>query len=137
MPRESTRRSTKFEVLDGGTSYELHEQGATAWVALSGVLDRDRLQGLIGRVRPLLRSRGRRIVLDGRRLRHIDYRAVPALIAWSDGLRAFNHELLLYGWNDYLRTILSVGDGGQRVSPCPVRLSPGFHVEAAGPELVP
>jgi ABC-type transporter Mla MlaB component len=137
MPRESTRRSTRFEVLDGGTCWELEEQGATAWVALSGVLDRDQLQRLIARVRPLLRSRGRRIVLDGRRLRHVDYRAVPALIAWNDGLRAFNHQLLLYGWNGYLRTILAVGDAGQRFGPVAVRLTSWPRGETAGPELVP
>ena len=137
MPRESTRRSTAFEVLDGGTSWELHEQGATAWVALSGVLDRDQLQRLIGRVRPLLRSRGRRVVLDARRLLHLDYRAVPALIAWNDALRAYSHELLLYGWNDYLRTILAVGDGGQRFHPGSAHASAGWRGETAGPRLVP
>ena len=134
-PRETARRHVAFEVLDGGLDFEIRERGATVWVALSGVLDAARLAQLTRRVSPLLHHRGRRVVLDARRLQHLDYRCVPALLAWSDGLRAFDHQLLLYGWNAYLRAILLVEDWGGRLSPGPVRLPAGHVNAAAGPEL--
>lgn len=130
-PRESIRRHVAFEVLDGGVDFEIRERGATVWITLSGVLDAERLAPLMRRVVPLLHRRGRRVVLDGRRLMHLDYRCVPQLLAWSDGLRAFDHQLLLYGWNAYLRAILRVEDWGGRLSPGPVSL-PAGHANVAG-----
>ncbi len=134
-PGEATRRSVRFEVLDGGLDFEIRERDETVWVALSGVFDAARLAELKRRVSPVLRARGRRLVLDGRRLLHLDYRCVPALLAWHDSLRSFNHQLLLYGWNAYLRAILAVGDQAQRVSPGPLRLPAGHANAAVGPEL--
>jgi anti-anti-sigma regulatory factor len=114
---------------------EIRERGATVWVALSGVLDAARLALLTRRITPLLQRRGRRIVLDGRRLVHLDYRCVPRLLAWSQGLCAFDHQLLLYGWNAYLRAILCVEDWDGQLSPGPVRLPAGHVNSAVGPEL--
>ncbi len=129
-PREATRRSARFEVLDGGLDFEIREQGETVWVALSGVFDAGRFRELRRRIAPVLRLRGRRLVLDGRRLLHLDYRCVPDLLAWHDSLRSFNHQLLLYGWNAYLKAILAIGDQGTRLSPGPLGL-PAGHANAA------
>jgi len=135
-PRETTRQSVRFEVLDGGLDFEIREHGETVWVALSGVFNAARLGELRRRIGPVLRARGRRVVLDARRLQHLDYRCVPDLLVWHDSLRSFNHQLLLYGWNAYLRAILAIGDQGTRVGPGPLGLPLGPAGAAAAPELV-
>lgn len=133
-PRETTRQSVRLEVLDGGLEFEIRERGATVWVSLSGALDGERLAELKRRVRPCLQCRERRLVLDGRRLLHLDYRCVTALLAWNDDLRSFSHQLLLYGWSSYLRAILTVEDWSQQLSPGPLPLSVGGAAAFAGPE---
>jgi anti-anti-sigma regulatory factor len=109
--------SARFEVLDGGTSFELRERGATIWVALFGVLDRPRWEQLQQRLKPLLNRRGRRIVLDGRRLLHLDYRTVRDLIVWHRMLRPYDHQLVLAGWSAYLKAILCLEDWSQELAP--------------------
>ncbi len=125
MPRESTRMSAVFTALDGGETSPVRVQGATVWVALSGVLDAAQLQAAAAHARPFLTSRGRRVVLDGRRLEHLDYRAVRSLLAWRRELRAFGHQLLLAGWSPYLQAILCLEDWQRE-------LSPGFLPRPAG-----
>lgn len=110
MPRESTRRPPHLQLLDGGSMFEILERGSVLRVTLSGTLDRERLAELRRRIAPLLVQRGRRIVLDGTHLRHVDYRTASALRLWSDEVRAFDHVLLLAGWSRYLRTLLALGD---------------------------
>jgi len=134
MPRDATRTSTRFEVLDGGMELEIRERGATLWVALSGILDGPRLEQVVQQVAPRLTRRGRRIVLDGSRLLHLDYRAVPRLIAWHDALRPFQHQLFLSGWNAYLKAILLVEDWDRRLSAAAWRPAAGFAGEAAWPD---
>ncbi len=115
--RERAPRSAELKVLKGGLAFEVHDQGRAVRVALSGILDRAGLDSLVRRVALLLHSRGRTVILDGRRLEHVDYRAVPALSAWNRALRSFGHSLLLSDWSGYLKTILLVGDA-RAVKPC-------------------
>lgn len=112
MPRELTRRPERFQILQGELGFDIHEQGTAVRVALFGVLDSDGLEQLVRRVTPRLRRRGRKVVLDGSRLEHVDYRAVPSLVAWNHVLRSFDHTLMLSDWNSYLKSILLVGDWG-------------------------
>jgi len=110
MPRESTRRTPRLTLLEGGSTFEIQERGSVLRVALLGTLDHRRLQELRRRIAPHLVQRGRRIVLDGRRLRHVDYRVAADLRRWNDQLKSFGHALLLGGWSPYLRTLLALGD---------------------------
>jgi anti-anti-sigma regulatory factor len=110
MPGESTRRPPRLYVLEGGLGFEIRERDGDVRVTLSGVLDRPMLQRLVAAVRPRLRSRDCRIVLDGRGLDHLDFRAVRDLVAWHRGLRDYGHTLLLAGWRPYHRAILILGD---------------------------
>lgn len=110
MPRESTRRTPRLTLLEGGSTFEIQERGSVLRVALLGVLDRERLQALRRRVAPLLVQRGRRIVLDGHSLRHVDYRVAADLRHWNEQLKSYGHALLLAGWSPYLRTLLTLGD---------------------------
>lgn len=110
MPRESTRRTPRLTLLEGGSTFEIQERGSVLRVALLGTLDRGRLQELRRRIAPHLVQRGRRIVLDGQRLRHVDYRVASDLRRWNDQLRSYGHALLLGGWSPYLRTLLALGD---------------------------
>lgn len=114
MPRESTRRIPRFSLLEGGSDVEVQERGRDLRVTLSGELDRERLARLRRRIAPRLVRRGRRIVLDGSELRHVDYRAVGLLLAWHRELHEFGHDLLISRWNDYLRTILVLGAAPQQ-----------------------
>ncbi len=109
MPRELTRRSAPFQVLQGDLDFEIRDQGRTVRVALFGNLDRRGLAQVIRRAAPHLSRRGRRVELDGSRLKHLDFRAVPLLTAWNHQLREFGHELLLDRWSAYLKSILLVG----------------------------
>lgn len=110
MPRESTRWTPCLTLLEGGIDFEVQERGSILRVTLLGELDRDTVVRLKRWIAPRLVQRGRRIVLDGRQLHHVDYRAVAPLIAWSDQLRGYGHQLLLSGWSTYLKTILLLGD---------------------------
>jgi anti-anti-sigma factor len=110
MPRESTRWTPSMTILKGGIDFEVQERGSILRVTLLGELDRATVVKLKRWIAPRLVERGRRIVLDGRGLRHIDYRAVGPLIAWSGQLRGYGHQLLLSGWSSYLKTILLLGD---------------------------
>jgi hypothetical protein len=79
-------------------------------VTLSGILDEEGLQRVIGRVAPLLTGRGQRVILEGALLTHMDYRSTRALLRWNRNLRQFSHTLYLKGWNDYLKAILCMED---------------------------
>ena len=110
MPRELTRQ---LDVrTDAGSRMEIkvrHTERAV-WVSLSGILDRDGVERLISRVAPRLARRGCRIILDGTRLTHLDYRATHGLVAWNRKLRDHHHQLLLHRWSDYLKAILVMED---------------------------
>ncbi len=131
MPRELTRRPDRFQILQGELGFDIHEQDKVVRVTLSGILDRSGLADLVRCVSPRLCSRGRTVVLDGRRLDHIDYRAVPALVAWNKAMRTFDHSLLLSDWNSYLKTILLVGDWGAEPARMPVRRLRGGKAASA------
>jgi anti-anti-sigma factor len=108
--RGVAQQTARSGICDSGLSFEIRRQGSAVWVTLSGILDRERLIRLKGRVAPLLERRGQSIVLNGRALCHLDYRAVRMLVEWHRSLRAFGHHLLLYQWSDYLKAILSMED---------------------------
>ncbi len=120
MPREVARRSSRRGTREGGLEFEIRQHDEAVRVTLSGILDRRQWQRLRQRLAPLLRRRARCIILDGRHLRHIDFRVVRDLIEWNHALRAFGHRLLLAGWSDYLRSILCVEDWARELCPDPV-----------------
>jgi hypothetical protein len=110
MSRELTRQLERR--TDAGTRMEItvrHSERAV-WVSLSGILDRSGVESLISRVAPRLARRGCRIILDGTRLTHLDYRATHGLVAWNRKLRDHHHQLLLHMWSDYLKAILVMED---------------------------
>jgi len=109
MPRESTRWTPRFTLLEGGSDFEIQVRGSVLRVTLLGTLDRNQLVELKRRVAPFLVKRSRRIILDGHRLRHVDYRVAGPLRDWNRALAVFDHSLMLSGWNSYLRTILTLG----------------------------
>ena len=123
MPRELTRRSVECRGPGSGLDFQIRRLDVTVWVTLSGVVDRSQLSRLVHCITPLLGERGHRIVLDGRRLLHVDYRAVQPLIRWHKQLRSYHHQLDLYQWNDYLKAILCMEDWQGELNPAPVRLS--------------
>lgn len=110
MPRESTRQSARQEAARSTLDMEITRRDRTVWVSLSGILDRSGLDVLIGRIALKLGSRGTRIVLDGSRLIHMDYRCTGPLLAWHRGLRQYGHQLYLKDWSDYLKAILVMED---------------------------
>jgi hypothetical protein len=81
------------------------------------------LAQLIHSLKPILKKRSQRIVLDGRRLCHIDFRIVKPLVEWSKMLRSYDHKLLLSHWSDYLKAILSMEDWDRDLFPGSARLS--------------
>ncbi len=109
MPRETTRHQPSLQLLEGGLDFEIREHDGDVRVALSGTLDRDKLSRLISLTARRLSRRGRRIILEGGDLEHLDYRAVGDLVDWARDLRTFSHRLMLSDWNTYLRTILVIG----------------------------
>jgi anti-anti-sigma regulatory factor len=113
MPRESTRQFVRTENslahLDT-LQIQVSQTERTVRVALSGTLDRQGVEKLISRVAPRLVSRGCRIILDGSRLTHLDFRATHSLVSWHRRLRAFNHQMYLQSWSDYLKAILVMED---------------------------
>jgi ABC-type transporter Mla MlaB component len=118
------RRSVEFRGPGSGLDFHIRQLGVTVWVTLFGTLDRSQLSRLKLRLTPALKDCGHRVVLDGRSLAHVDYRAVQPLIHWHRHLCAFNHQLYLYQWNDYLKAILCVEDWERELNPTPVRPSP-------------
>lgn len=109
MPGEQTRRPPRLQVLEGGLDFEIRERDGTVRVALSGALDRAMLGRIAAAVAPRLVRRGRAVVLDGRRLNHVDYRCAADLAAWQRVLRPYGHRLLLSGWSVFHRTLLILG----------------------------
>jgi anti-anti-sigma regulatory factor len=109
MPRETTRQPPHLHLVKGGLDFEIREHDGDVRVALSGTLDRNQLSQLMRQTAPRLSRRGRRVILDGQALEHLDYRVVGDLMDWARDLRAFGHRLLLTEWSTYLRTILVVG----------------------------
>jgi anti-anti-sigma regulatory factor len=110
MPGESTRRQPNLHVLQGGQRFEIRQHEGVVRVALTGILDRETLQRVMQAVAPRLCRRGQRVVLDGNRLEHLDYRAAGELFAWNRALSDFGHALRLAGWRPYLKTILLLAD---------------------------
>ncbi|PID81533.1 hypothetical protein CSA17_05050 [bacterium DOLJORAL78_65_58] len=110
MRRELTPRPTGTDSGVGRLEIEVSRVDSVVRVALSGILDEAGLERVIGRVAPMLTGRGQRVILDGSRLVHMDYRSTRSLIRWNRNLRRFSHTLHLGGWNDYLRAILCMED---------------------------
>ena len=122
MPRETTRQPPHLHLLEGGLDFEIREHDGDVRVVLSGSLDHDLLARIISATTPRLARRDRRIVLDGSRLAHVDYRAVGTLTDWGRRLRAFGHALLLDGWSPSLRAILVLG--GRSCAPATPTIGP-------------
>ena len=113
MPRELTRQSVQQESTGSRLEtleVEVRQSDRTVRVTLSGVLDREGMRLLVQRVAPRLLGRGWRIILDGSRLAHLDFRATSSLLLWNRQLRQFRHQLFLHGWSDYLKAILVMED---------------------------
>lgn len=113
MPREMARQSVRQEAAGNHRNtleVEVRQTDQTVRVTLSGILDRQGVGKLISRVTPALRGRGDRIILDGSRLTHLDYRATGQLVAWNRRLRLFGHQLMLLQWSAYLKAILLMED---------------------------
>lgn len=120
---EVAQQSARSGICDSGLNCEIRRQGSAVWVTLSGILDCERLNRLKGRVAPQLERRGQNVILNGRSLCHLDYRAVQPLVEWQHNLRAYGHQLLLYQWSDYLKAILCMEDYGHELGTGPIRLS--------------
>ncbi len=113
MPRELARQSVRQEAAGSHLEtleVEVRQTDRTVRVTLSGSLDRAGVRRLVSRVAPMLLGRGWRIILDGSRLSHLDYRATSSLVMWNRQLRQFRHQLYLHGWSDYLKAILVMED---------------------------
>jgi ABC-type transporter Mla MlaB component len=110
MPRESALPFVDDGPEASALTFAVEQQNRVVWVTLSGILDRAGLARLVRRVAPGLAAPGSRIVLDGRRLAHVDFRAVRHLVRWQRHLGARRHRIELTGWSDYLRAILSMED---------------------------
>ena len=119
MPRELTRQPARQEAAGSRTDLEIRHGDRAVWVSLSGILDRDGVEEMIGRVAPRLTQRGFRIYLDGTHLTHLDFRATQGLLAWNRKLRDFHHTLYLRGWNDYLKAILVMEDWDRELGAVP------------------
>ncbi len=117
MPRESTRQARTANPSCDTFDYAIKQKGGTVWVTLSGILDRIGLERLIAGVAPRLGARGFRVVLEGSRLMHIDYRTIRELLRWNRSLRTFRHQLYLADWSDYLKAILSMEDWDGELNP--------------------
>jgi len=119
MPRESTRQPKRQDAGGSHMEMEIKQTDQAVWVTLSGILDREGVDRLIGRVAPRLHRNGARIVLDGSRLAHLDYRATSFLLAWNRKLRGYGHQLYLHGWSDYLKAILVMEDWDRELGAVP------------------
>lgn len=136
-PREMTRMLSRQEAAGTHTEIEIRQNDKVVWVTLSGILDRVGVERLISRVTLRLDRRGCRIVLDGSRLTHLDYRATGALIAWNRRLRAFHHQLYLHGWSDYLKAIVVMEDWDRELGATPAAMSAWRQPTGARSELMP
>ena len=123
MPRESTRQFVRQDAAGSHMEMEIGNRERAVWVALSGILDRQGVESMISRVAPRLARRGCRIILDGSRLTHLDYRATHSLLAWHRKLRDHHHQLFLHGWSDYLKAILVMEDWDRELGAMPAEPS--------------
>ncbi len=128
---------SRQEAAGTHTEIEIRQNDKVVWVTLSGILDRVGVERLISRVTLRLDRRGCRIVLDGSRLTHLDYRATGALIAWNRRLRAFHHQLYLHGWSDYLKAIVVMEDWDRELGATPAAMSAWRQPTGARSELMP
>lgn len=118
MSRELARQSVRQEAAGSHLEIlevDVRQTDRTVRATLSGILDRPGMEKLIARVTPRLPGRGTRIVLDGGRLTHLDYRATADLVRWNRKLRLFRHQLYLLNWSDYLKAILLMEDWDQEL----------------------
>jgi len=118
MPRELTRQFVPAEITPAHPDplqIRISQSERTVRVSLSGTLDRAGVANLSNRVTARLVSRGYRIILDGSRLVHLDFRATGDLIRWHRRLRDFDHQLYLKDWSDYLKAILVIEDWGREL----------------------
>ena len=124
MPRESTRQFVPGDTAthhQDGLQIRIEQNERTVRVTLSGILDREGVDRLVSRVAPHLVSRGCRVILEGSRLTHLDFRATQGLIRWNRRLRAFNHQLFLQDWSVYLKAILVMEDWDRELGSTPSR----------------
>ncbi len=113
MPRETTRQFVRHETTSARPNHlqiQVSHSEKSVRVSLSGILDRQGVEQLISRVAPCLLTRGCRVILDGNRLTHLDFRATRRLIRWNRHLRDFQHQLYLKEWSNYLKAILVMED---------------------------
>ncbi len=110
MPREMARQSVWIEAKSSNLSIQVQQKDRTVRVTLSGIFDQPGMQQLAARVAPVLAETGCRVILEGERLTHLDYRVTRSLIRWNRNLKQFRHQLYLQGWNDYLKAILCMED---------------------------
>lgn len=113
MPRELTRsfvRTITPPAHVDPLQIQVSQVDRTVRVTLSGILDSQGVEKMRRQVTAKLVCRGYRIVLDGSRLTHLDFRATGGLIRWHRKLRDFNHQLYLLSWSDYLKAILVMED---------------------------
>ena len=110
MPREMARQSAWQDAKGTNLSIQVRQVDRTVRVTLSGILDQEGMRQLAARVATVLRETGCRVILEGERLTHMDYRVTCSLIRWNHNLRQYRHQLYLQGWNDYLKAILCMED---------------------------
>jgi len=132
-----TRMPSRQEAAGTHTEIEIRQNDKAVWVTLSGILDRVGVERLISRVTLRLDRRGCRIVLDGSRLTHLDYRATAALIDWNRRMRAFHHQLYLHGWSDYLKAIVVMEDWDRELGATPAAMTAWRQPTGARSELMP
>ena len=137
MPRELTRQSDWQEATGSRLEITVRHTERAVWVALSGILDRQGMQKLISRVAPRLANRGCRIILDGSRLTHLDFRATHGLLHWNRKLRGHRHQLFLHGWSDYLKAILVMEDWDRELGATPTEPSTWRLVTGAPADRAP
>ena len=128
---------SRQEAAGTHTEIEIRQNDKVVWVTLSGILDRVGVERLISRVTLRLERRGCRIVLDGSRLTHLDYRATAALIAWNRRMRAFHHQLYLHGWSDYLKAIVVMEDWDRELGATPAAMTAWRQPTGARSDLMP
>jgi ABC-type transporter Mla MlaB component len=117
MPGESIQYSAADQIAGSALTFAVEQQDRLIWITLSGILDREGLHRLARRAGASLAAPGCRVVLDGRRLAHVDYRVVERLADWRRRLARQGQQLELIGWSDYLRAILAVADWRGELAP--------------------
>ncbi|HEY2955789.1 MAG TPA: STAS domain-containing protein [Candidatus Eisenbacteria bacterium] len=90
---------------------EWHERGGgrVALLQLSGWIDRPALTRLERTVEDLAARGAGQLVLDCSRLRHIDYRLVPALVDALSSYEARAGGIVVCGLSSYLRDLFRLG----------------------------